>query len=297
MSNENQNSFIDQLGRGLGGLFKFIIRLAFVLVLAVAVGAGLYYGIAYGIPALDRAYLEPVRNNTAAIADLEAQAKLDATQYSGQLAVLQERITALEVQNDTNLNTIDSLQTQLEQLVPLAAEQEALAEQVNALDTALQALDEALAQAQNENSATFAELQETLTGNQESLDAITAELAANDFPLDQAYADLQVVKAMALLTRAQVFTFQANYGLAAADIEAARTLLIDLDGDPALEGLDLSPILNRLSLALGSLPDSPDLASADLSVAWELLVEGISIEPVPPAEGEDSGETTEQAPS
>ncbi len=297
MSNENQNSFIDQLGRGLGGLFKFIIRLAFVLVLAVAVGAGLYYGIAYGIPALDRAYLEPVRNNTAAIADLEAQAKLDAAQYSGQLAVLQERITALEVQNDTNLNTIDSLQTQLEQLVPLAAEQEALAEQVNALDTALQALDQALAQAQNENSATFAELQETLTGNQESLDAITAELAANDFPLDQAYADLQVVKAMALLTRAQVFTFQANYGLAAADIEAARTLLIDLDGDPALEGLDLSPILNRLSLALGSLPDSPDLASADLSVAWELLVEGISIEPVPPAEGEDSGETTEQAPS
>ena len=277
MSNENNNGFIDQLGRGLGGLFKFVVRLLFVLVLAVGLGAGIYYAIAYGIPALDRAYLQPVRDNTAAIADLQDQADLLASQNAGQIAALQERITLLEVQNDTNLDTIDALQTQLDALAPLSAEQAALTEQVAALEEALASLDETMTAAQADHAGALTDLQEIVSANSESIAGITAELAANDFPLDQAYADLQLVKAMALLTRAQVFIFQANYGLATADVEAARTLLSIVDGDPALAGLDLAPVLNRLNLALGGLPLSPDLASADLSIAWDLLVEGISI--------------------
>lgn len=282
MSNESKNGFIDQMGRGLGGLFKFIVRLLFVLVLAVGLGVGIYYAIAYGIPALDRAYLQPVRDNTAAIADLQDQADLIASQNGDQISALQERITQLEVQNDTNLDTIDALQTQLDSLGSVAADQAALAEQVAALDEALQALDDTLAGAQAETGETLTGLQETIAANSDAIAGITAEMAANDFPLDQAYADLQLVKAMALLTRAQVFIFQANYGLAAADVESARALLSAVDRDPALAGLDLTPVLNRLSLALGGLPQSPDLASADLAVAWDLLVEGITVEDISP---------------
>lgn len=286
MSDQQNSGFIDQLGRGLGGLFKFIIRLLFVLVLAVALGAGLYYGIAYGLPALDRAYLQPVRDNTAAIADLEAETAQLATAQASQMAGLQERVTALEVQNDTNLDTLDAVQSRLDALEPLAAEQTELLERLDALETALTDLDAALTAAQTTSSSGLADLQESVAANQQALTAITAELESSDFPLDQAYADLQLVKAMALLTRAQLFLFQSNLGLAAQDITRARDLLVAVNQDPALDSLDLGPVLTRLSLALSSLPLNPDLAASDLAVAWDLLVAGVDVTDVPTPEPE-----------
>ena len=297
MSNENNNGFIDQLGRGISGLFKFLVRLIFVIVLAVAIGTGLYYAIAYGLPAIDRAYLQPVRDNTAAIAELQSQAEQNATHSADQLTALQDRITALEVQNDTNLNTIDSLQTQLDSMGALAEEQAALITQVAELEDALATLDKAFQGAETELGTAMTELQEMTAGNRDAIDGILAAMAADDFPIDQAYADLQLVKAMALLTRAQVFIFQDNFGLATTDIEEARNLLIAVGSDPALEGLELEPVLNRLSLALAGLPQTPELASADLAAAWELLVDGISVEVVETAEPVETEQTeSEQSP-
>ena len=297
MSNENNNGFIDQLGRGISGLFKFLVRLIFVIVLAVAIGTGLYYAIAYGLPAIDRAYLQPVRDNTAAIAELQSQAEQNATHSADQLTALQDRITALEVQNDTNLNTIDSLQTQLDSMGALAEEQAALITQVAELEDALATLDKAFQGAETELGTSMTELQEMTAGNRDAIDGILAAMAADDFPIDQAYADLQLVKAMALLTRAQVFIFQDNFGLATTDIEEARNLLIAVGSDPALEGLELEPVLNRLSLALAGLPQTPELASADLAAAWELLVDGISVEAVETAEPVETEQTeSEQSP-
>lgn len=299
MSNENNNGFIDQLGRGLSGLFKFLVRLTFVLVLAVAIGAGLYYAIAYGIPALDRAYLQPVRDNTAAITELQSQADQNATRSADQITALQDRITALEVQNDTNLNTIDALQTQLDAMSTLADEQAALLTQVGEIEDDLAALDTAFQSAETERGTAMTDLQELAAGNRDSIDDILSAMAADDFPMDQAYADLQLVKAMALLTRAQVFIFQDNFGLANTDIENARTLLIAVGSDPALEGLELEPVLNRLSLAMAGLPQTPDQASADLAAAWDLLVDGISVDSVDPAETSEPVEVedTESEPS
>lgn len=277
MNSDQNNGFIDQLGRGLGGLFRFIIRLLFVLVLAVALGAGLYFGIAYGLPALDRAYLQPVRDNTRAVADLEARADQQAEQQATQMAGLQERVTALEVQNDTNLDNLAAIQAQLDELAPLATEQAALVEQLDQLDRALTELDSTLTTGQTSIETEVSSLQDALSENQQAITDIQAELDSNDFPFDQAYADLQIVKAMALLTRAQVFLFQNNLGLATQDVTQARDLLIALDQDPALDGMDLAPVLNRLSLALSSLPLNPNLAASDLEVAWDLLVAGVEV--------------------
>ncbi len=277
MSEQNAGGFVNQVGRGLGGLFKFLVRLIFVLVLAVALGAGIYFGVVRGIPALDRLYVQPVRENSTKIAALEARATQTAEQFNLQIADLQERITALEVQNDTDKETLAALETQLAAIEELQTTQQTLSQRLDELAAALATLEQALADTQSDQQAALDDLSDAVTANQAALAAIQQELAQEDFPAEQVYLELQLVKAMALLTRSQVFIFQQNLGLAQQDVTAARELVAGISALPLeSEAVDLPQILMRLDLALGNLPDQPDQASADIQVAWDLLVAGVS---------------------
>ncbi len=296
MSNQ-ENGAVNQFGRALLGLFKFILRLLFVLLLAVALGAGIFFGISRGLPALERSYVQPVRDNAAAITALEARATQSAEQTGAQITALQERITALEVQNDSAENTLAEIQSQLETLNPLLDDQAALAARLDELDAAIAGLDEALAAIESENAAEISALESGIDENAAALEALAEEIAANDFPVAQAYADLQLVKVMALLTRAQVFVFQENAGLAQTDVESARDLLLSLAEDPAFAAFNLSPILTRIDLALESLPGQPDRAANDLEAAWDLLLEGAAGEALAGGETDSGAESDSPTPT
>ncbi len=113
-----------------------------------------------------------------------------------------------------------------------------------------------------------------------SLDAIAADLGAADTTAADAMArEVSVLKAMELMSRARLFLYESNFGLAAQDLSAARDLLEGLEGGTS--GADAGAIttaVNRLDRTLAALPDFPVVASDDLDIAWQALLGN-----VPPA--------------
>jgi uncharacterized coiled-coil protein SlyX len=236
-------------------LATFAVRLIRVLVrvlLVLLIGAGLGVAAYFGGPALYRHYIEPVQVNTQRIADLEqslarveANAAQDREQWTARLADIEARQAA--------------------QAESLAALQADLASQQSGLEALTNLPDrvDTLAASQDQTSTQVA--------------ALEAALASTDTPTQRLGRVLQMVRAMELLTRARLWLTQNNPGLAADDVLSARTLLSDVAATaPESEATILSPILERLDLALQDLQTAPIVAADDIEVAWQLLLEASS---------------------
>lgn len=89
-----------------------------------------------------------------------------------------------------------------------------------------------------------------------------------------------ILRAMELLSRARLFLYQSNFGLARQDVQAARDVLAEMEPTvPESKGEAIESALFRLDLVLQNLPDFPVAASSDLDIAWQILVQGIPISP------------------
>jgi len=107
---------------------------------------------------------------------------------------------------------------------------------------------------------------------------------------------IELLKSTELLSRARLFLYQANYGLAGQDVQTARDLLTTLLESRSEEGpvdtLTLTRALSRIDLVLVALPNRPVAASDDLDIAWRLLLDEplsplvASTNPLEPAVGE-----------
>jgi hypothetical protein len=84
---------------------------------------------------------------------------------------------------------------------------------------------------------------------------------------------------MELLTRSRMFLLNKDIGLAQADVQAARDLLMEVQlGVQPFQTGAIQEIVNRLNLAITNLAVVPSLADQDLEVAWQLLMRGIPSE-------------------
>jgi predicted nucleic acid-binding Zn-ribbon protein len=93
--------------RAIGGFFRFLIRLIFILIVGALVGAGLYYGVPWAY----RNLVQPVQQNTVHIAALEQRMAQEQTRLQDENLALQERIAALEAEM-TALREQSAVQTQ-----------------------------------------------------------------------------------------------------------------------------------------------------------------------------------------
>jgi hypothetical protein len=305
MTTENrpspQPSFGARLGGGIGALGRFLLRLLFILVLAVGLGAAVYYGAVYGSSALYRQYVWPVRDNTFRLNNLETMRELDYDQLAGRLDKLNDRLDALEAQGDTHEETSASLQTQLaaaesaiEALQAAQATAEASLETVLAAQATAEASLESLRLAQATTEALQGEMQTTLDDLDGSLSALDEAIAKNrddlqtlsagrereEMPLAALRRELQLIKVMELLARSRIFLAQGSPGLAQQDVRTGRGLLVALQGEvPAHQVGTLAEIIARLDAILENLPDAPVSAATDLEVAWQLLLNGLPAAP------------------
>ncbi len=179
-----------------------------------------------------------------------------------------------------------------DQVASLTADAEAVPAQLDGLDARLTELADAQAAA----TARIDDLQGQIddrTARLDALDDAQQELAASTTAMIGAIdSELDVMRSTELLSRARLYLYQANYGLAIDDVRSARAILatVDPSGDRlTLEQRDAT--LVRLDLVLRSLPDRPVLAADDLDIAWQLLMGEVPIVPgdaaspvVPPAE-------------
>ncbi|HJQ14662.1 MAG TPA: hypothetical protein VJ830_07950 [Anaerolineales bacterium] len=152
---------------------------------------------------------------------------------------------------------------------------------------------EAMENGQNQNGESFTELDERLTALEEEISARTESLEtlertladlegqseANSVELEQ---QINLLKAMELLSRARLSMYQSNFGLAREDVQIARDLLATVQVDaPESRAEELKAVMLRLDMVLSNLPAFPVAAADDLDIAWQILLSGLPEEGTP----------------
>ena len=113
------------------------------------------------------------------------------------------------------------------------------------------------------------ETQTRLLGQTEALvEALGDAQTASELELQARVSELHATE---LMSRARLFMFQANYGLAEQDLVAARETLVRLDGSEQ-EGNRLQLVVERLDRAIENVSEFPVVATNDLDIAWQLLL-------------------------
>lgn len=180
-------------------------------------------------------------------------------------------------------NFIRPVEQNTTQINDLALQQRQLEFQIMALQTQLATLEAGQTSQSNSQAESAAAIQ-TLAAVQTAHSGQIAALENADAQRSDALTDLtyqtNLLQTMELLSRARLFLYQSNYGLARMDVQAARDILAQLQTTaPASKQTDLSEALFRLDLALKNLPDFPVAASDDLDIAWQILLEGYPVAP------------------
>lgn len=260
--------------RAVGGFFKFMLRLIFVIVLGLLIGAALYFGV----PWIYRTFVRPVQENTARITALEQRVTQEQARAKTDLQNFEERLTTLET----------ALQEAREELAnrdeALTSQTEALSEtnaQVSSLETDLLAV-EADVKAQGEIlvdlKAELEVLQESVAGKDEVVDQKVAVLEGRVALLRTAQDLLRV---RLLLLEGDSRAAAEATTLAIGHLEQARILLPDLE--PALTPLklrlqELQTLINERSFRVG----------LELEALWAEVMELV----LPPAVMETTPATT-----
>lgn len=173
-------------------------------------------------------------------------------------------------QNTVDVRQLQSRQDQAEQeLTDLQSRLETLEDVQNQHDESLTDVNRRLSDIETEIAArteSLATLEQMQTELQEQNEAATTELERQ----------LNLLKAMELLSRARLFMYQSNFGLARQDVQIARDVLASVQPDtPEDLAPDLDAVLQRLDMTLSNLPNFPVAASDDLDIAWQILLSGV----------------------
>ncbi len=217
-------------GQRVRRFFELLLRLISWVIIFTVFGAALYYAV----PSLYQRFVVPVEENTAQVAELQAQQQ----QLEQQLSALQEQLTTLESGQGENSQTLSQLDKRVKELET----------SIDSHTRSITALDEMQSQLQEQHELTSSELER----------------------------QIDLLKSMELLSRARLYMYQSNFGLAKADVQAARDLLRDVEPKSGTSlAIELDAVIRRLDLVLSNLPSFPVAASDDLDIAWQILITGM----------------------
>lgn len=195
--------------------------------------------------------------------------------YQRYIVPVQENTAELQQLRNRQLESEQTITELQMRLVVIETQQAAQAEVLASVDVRLTDIETEIV-AHTERLASLEEMQSTLEAQNK---ATHAELEWQ----------VKWMKVMELLSRARLYLYQSNFGLAKQDVQSARDLLAGIAPDaPDVLTTDLDAVFLRLDLVLSNLPDFPVAASDDLDIAWQILVSGvpkpqptINITPVP----------------
>lgn len=169
------------------------------------------------------------------------------------------------------------------QVAELQEQQQQLEQQLSALQEKFTALETG----QGENSQSLTELDDRMGQLETGIDSHTESLAAleemqselqkqDELTSSELARQIDLMKSMELLSRARLYMYQSNFGLARADVQAARELLAELRPDAKSSlAKELDAVIQRLDLVLTNLPNFPVAAADDLDIAWQILISGM----------------------
>jgi hypothetical protein len=177
--------------------------------------------------------------------------------------------------------------TPVEQNTVQVRELQSRLEQTELELASLQTRLETIETVQNQHDGSLTEIDERLTDIETEITARTESLAAlermqselqaqNQATSAELQRQINLLKSMELLSRARLFMYQSNFGLAELDVQIARDLLAMIRPDaPHSLADELDAVLLRLDLTMSNLPNFPVAASDDLDIAWQILLSGL----------------------
>ena len=223
---------------GFGHWFKRFVQTVLIILLVLAILSGVAAAFYYGLPYFYEKIIQPIEENTFQISQIATQQAMDLQTMQTQVAGLQSQIETLQSFSDDAGGTIASHTQSLSQLESMQSD-----------------LESALAQLKQDTSDNLAAQQSDL--------------------LNRLQYEVVVIRAGQYLSRANLYLSQSNYGSAREDVLAAYSLLTDFQSQAPQDKLAfLQSVTGRLELALNNLPAYPVIASNDIQIAWQLLVDG-----------------------
>jgi hypothetical protein len=201
---EIRPTFGKRLGKGLLWLLRFVLRLFFVVLLGIALGVGIFYGVV----ALYNQYIWPVQVHTIQLEQLQTRHEQESSLTARRLNDLQERLDGLALQQDSDKEALAALDADLTEvrtsqkgqsdslaaLQALQADLEALRAELQAIQTDQEAVQADLAAAQAAleagDESVAAELQAVRTA-QERIGAALGRLQAEQESIGQELASQQ----------------------------------------------------------------------------------------------------------
>lgn len=258
------------------GVMRKLGRVLFRTLVAIIVGLAIGIGLYYGALRLYREAIEPIQGYGDRILDLERRLDLLSKDMEVESQELNDRQASIEGR--------------------LAMQAEALASVEALVDAAQEDLREqrGILNAVGELEGQVEDLTLAVDNVSSLVEQFELEIVAGDLTAQRVQRTATYLRAMSLLTRAQLELDRDNYGFAAEQIAAARAImsgLIVVDetsgesvGDEALVGL----ILERLDAVLLDLPSRPAVAGDGLEAVWKLFME--AVQPVQLEQPETGGE-------
>ena len=278
MSEENFSPGKDSFGTRLLAAFLTFVRILVRLVVIILL-LGVFGLLLFGIPYVYWRYVTPVVNEFKHLESAQVEQAQLNQRLMQDLEHIQQRANTLEARLDSErqaygeldliidgITSTQQAQIEVSQKTQDASSRalEGIEEEISALETKIANLTVALDQ--------FDADIRTLQDKSEDLEK---RILSESAPINQLRTEIQILKAMELLTRSRLFLTQNNLGLAKEDIQSAHDLLVNLQV-PENQIQVLNSIVERLNLALANLPDSPVLVAQDLEIAWQLLKSGFS---------------------
>ncbi|MCJ7566444.1 MAG: hypothetical protein MUO58_02760, partial [Anaerolineales bacterium] len=121
-------------------------------------------------------------------------------------------------------------------------------------------------------------LEAELAAGTDRLYTLEMTLSEAGHPVDEMQGQIQLIRAMTLLARAQLWLSEDNLGQASEDVDSARAMIAaqaekwrgEAENEDRIKLLD--EVEDRLDIALEDIRSQPSIAEDEIEIAWKLLI-------------------------
>jgi len=238
----------------LGRAIAVLLRLIFVVVLAILIGVGIYYGV----PWVYWRLVIPVQDSAARIEMLQRDLENTRADWNTELTEQGQQISALESDLATQKERIAALEADIERMDELLTAQ---GETLGELQTTLDGTEETTSQLGDEVEVLYGEL-----------DTLRDEIADPNRVAATFERRLILLQAWGEILKARLHLLEDNPGNARQALALARANLervIALSPEPDVEAL--IAIRERLDAADTAIEERPFVAMNELEIIWRDL--------------------------
>jgi predicted RNase H-like nuclease (RuvC/YqgF family) len=268
ISQEVQSTSEPSMMRRVG---RVVFRTLITIIVGLALGMGLYYGSIR----LYREAIEPIQNYEDRISELERSLDQVSNTLESENIELHNRQAGIEGRLAEYAEAVASVEALVQATQQDLRDQRRIISSIEDIEKEMEELTLALG-----SVSTLVE--------QLEIDVEAGELIAQQVQRTAVY-----LRAMSMLTRAQLELDRDNLGFAAEQVVAARETLgelinVDPEAEASVDDALLATILERLDLVLLDLPTRPKVAADELEAVWKLFME--ALQPVQLEQPETGGE-------